>query len=286
MRFPRRWWTRGAVAVPLVLSLAPSYARSQDSLRSPWPVVAASIVPAGFIGAALYQNYTLWNDDKRVPFHISNDPAYALHNDKLGHAFFTSFSSDLIRLGYTEAGIAPRTSALLGFAFGLTSEMLVEIEDGFRGGKPYYGFSFGDVAANLAGASLPLLRTYYPTAYLPQLKMSVWPSSAYDAGGYSSILDDNESQFFWLSLDLPDAIPAWLNVAAGYGVENLRQTAFLPGRHNPQPAAHIYIAPDIDLRQLPIKGKVWEIVSTVLSHFRVPLPALQITPRVKFWGLR
>lgn len=278
---------RGSFIVPLfVCLLFPNRLRAQEDSATVFSITAASLLPAVVVGGALYQNYTtFWKNDERVPFYISNDPPYAMHNDKFGHAWFSSVSSDLIRLGYREAGLSPGTSAWLGFGFALGTELLVEFEDGFRAGKPYYGFSFGDAAADIAGASLPLLRHYAGNEYVPQFKMSVWPSSAYKAGAYSSIFDDNESQFFWLSFSVPSA-PDWLNISIGHGVENIDEAAWLPERTGAQRATQLYLAPDLDLSGLPIKGKVWEIVSTVLSHVRIPLPALQITPRVKWWWLR
>jgi hypothetical protein len=277
---------RGAFIVPLFLFLLhPGRSLSQDS-TSTLGIVAASTVPAVIVGGALYQNYTtFWKNDDRGPFYFSNDPPYAMHNDKFGHAWFSSMSSDLIRLGYREAGLSNETAAWLGFGFAAGAELMVEVEDGFRAGKPYYGFSFGDASADIAGASLPLLRHYFGDRFVPDLKMSIWPSSAYAAGAYGSIFDDNESQFFWLSFDVPYS-PDWLNVAVGHGVENLDEVAWLPERHGLQRGSQLYLAPDLDLSGLPIKGKLWEIVSQVLSHIRMPLPALQLAPRVKWWWLR
>jgi hypothetical protein len=275
---------RDAFIVSLFLFVLTSDARSQEDSSTTLGLAAASILPAVTLGGALYQNYvTFWKNDDRVPFHISNDPPYAMHNDKLGHAWFSSMSSDLIRLGYREAGVSASTSAWLGFGFALGTELLVEFEDGFRSGKPYYGFSPGDAVADVIGASLPLLRHYAGGEYVPQFKMSVWPSSALHA--YSSILDDNESQFFWLSLNIPTA-PKWLNIAIGHGVENIDEAAWLPERADKQRATQLYLAPDLDLTGLPIEGEAWQIIAEILSHIRVPLPALQLTPVVKFWWLR
>lgn len=247
-------------------------------------IAAASLLPVAVMGGALYQNYvSFWKDGDRVPFHFSNDPPYALHNDKLGHAWFTSSSADLFRLAYREAGLKASTAAWLGSSVALTTELLVEIADAYRTGKPYFGFSPGDAVADLVGASLPLIRHYAGDEYVPEFKLSTWPSSVLHA--YSSILDDNESQFFWLSFDVPSA-PNWLNVAVGHGVENIDEAAWLPERQGLKRATQLYLAPDLDLSGLPIKGKAWEIVSQILSHVRIPLPALQLTPRVKLHWLR
>jgi hypothetical protein len=274
---------RDAFIVSLFLFVLAGPSRAQDTATTEG-MVLASILPAAIVGGALYQNYdTFWRNDQRVSFHFSNDPPYAMHNDKLGHAWFTSMSADMIRLGYLKAGLSAGTSAWLGSAIALGTELLVEFEDGHRIGKPYYGFSAGDAVADIIGASLPLLRHYAGEEQVPQFKMSVWPSQALHA--YSSIFDDNESQFFWISMNIPHA-PNWLNIAIGHGVENIDEAAWLPERAGKQRATQIYLAPDIDLAGLPIEGKAWDVISQILSHIRIPLPALQLTPRIKFWGLR
>jgi hypothetical protein len=256
----------------------------QEDSSTTLGIAAASLLPAITLGGALYKNYaSFWKNDERVPFHFSSDAPYAMHNDKFGHAWFSSMSSDLIRLGYREAGLSAGTSPWLGFGFALGTELLIEIEDGFRSGKAYYGFSPGDAVADVIGASLPLIRHYAGEEYVPQFRMSLWPSDAVHA--YSSILDDNESQFFWLSFNIP-AAPKWLNVAVGHGVENIDEAAWLPERQGKQRATQIYLAPDLDLSGLPIEGKAWGIIAQILSHIRLPLPALQLTPVVKMHWLR
>lgn len=275
--------------MPLLCFMAAG-ATAQDTLRhdpTTLGLVGASLLPAGIVTGALYQNYiTFWTNDESTAFHFSNDPPYALHNDKLGHAWFSTIASDVIRAGYEAAGVDRHTAAWLGFGIAAGGELIIEIGDGVRTGRPYYGFSPGDAAADLAGAALPLIRTYHPEWPVPDLKMSIWPSSAYESGAYNSIIDDNESQFFWLSFDLPDALPSWLNVAVGYGVENIPVVAHLPSRRDASPATLLFIAPDIDLRALPIEGDLWKFVTSILSHVRVPLPALQFTPRFKLWPWR
>lgn len=232
----------------------------------------------------MYQNYVVfWKDGKSVPFHFSNDPPYAMHNDKLGHAWFSSTTADLYRIAYQQAGLKASTAAWLGSSVALTTEMLIEVADAYRTGKPYFGFSPGDAAADLIGASIPLIRHYAGEEFVPQYKLSIWPSKVVHA--YSSILDDNESQFFWLSWQAP-TMPKWLNFAVGHGVENIDEAAWLPERYGARRATQIYLAPDINLAGLPIEGKAWDIIAQILSHIRIPLPALQLTPRLKWHWLR
>ncbi|HET6511379.1 MAG TPA: DUF2279 domain-containing protein [Candidatus Kapabacteria bacterium] len=275
---------RDALIVSLFLFVLAGNAKAQEDSSITLGVAAASLLPVAVMGGALYQNYvTFWKDGEDVPFHFSSDPPYAMHNDKLGHAWFAATSADIFRLSYLHAGLKASTAAWLGSSVALTTELLVEIADGYRSGKPYFGFSPGDAIADVIGASLPLLRHYAGDNYVPQYKISFWPSDALHA--YSSIIDDNESQFFWLSFQIPSA-PKWLNVAVGHGVENIDEAAWLPERQGKQRATQLYLAPDLDLTGLPIKGKAWDIISQILSHIRLPLPSLQLSPQVKLHWLR
>jgi hypothetical protein len=260
-----------------------------DSL-STTDYILPSIVPAAVIGLALYNNYQdFWRNIEKVPFHISNDPPYAMHNDKLGHAFYTALTADMTKLAYTEAGIQRKTAAWIGAATSLLAQTLVEIGDGFHGNKPYFGFSPGDEAADIFGAAFSLMKEYAPAINRFDYKMGLWPSSAYKEGAYSNIINDDESEFFWLSYQiyhhLPDGYPKWLNVAIGYGVQNLEQVRFLPDRTSSIPKSQLFFGLDINLKGIPIEGKAWEIISGLLDHIRIPFPALQILPIVKWHWL-
>lgn len=269
-----------------------SYSQVDSSISTPTTlgITAASIVPAFTVGGALYQNYaTFWKNDNRVAFHISNDPPYSLQNDKFGHAYFTSLSADVIRSGYILAHVDPKTAAWLGSSFALATELLVEVEDGFHTSEDYYGFSPGDAAADIAGASIPLLKEYFPVVRRFDYKASMWPSTALQEGAYKTIFDDDESHFYWISYALHEDIhwwPAWINLSVGYSVENLKSSSFLLSRQGKTATGLFFIAPDINLKGIPIKGKFWEVFSSVLSNIRLPFPAVQVYPIGKVWLFR
>lgn len=261
-----------------------------DSIRAS-SLVLASLAPAAVIGIALEQNYfDFWRNSDKVPFYFSNDPPYALHADKMGHAMYSYVCADVVKLAYSEAGLDRHTAAWLGFGSSMIAQTMVEIGDGFHGHEAYYGFSPGDEVGDLLGASLSLLKEYVPYLNRFDYKIGVWPSDAYSQGAFRGPLDDDESQFFWLSMDIhkdmPDWYPKWLNIAVGYGVENLTSSAFLPYRQGLTPKSLVYIGVDLNLRNLPIEGKAWKIIAEILSHYRIPFPALQVAPIVKWHWLK
>ncbi|MEP7235658.1 MAG: hypothetical protein ABI778_10210 [Ignavibacteriota bacterium] len=252
-------------------------------------VAAASILPVGIAGTIYLLNYeAFWKHATDVQFHVSNDPPYSMHIDKFAHGYFSAVSATAICDGYRLAGVPGRTSSWLGSGITLGLGLLVELEDARHGSDPQYGFSPGDAVADIVGASLPVLQHYFPVLGRIQPKMFLWQSEASKAGAYNTIADDYESQYYWLSFDVHDlaSTPAWLNIAVGFSCENLEQVRFLPFRTNTVPATTIFIGPDINLKGIPIEGSFWKTFTDVMAWIRIPLPALQVYPRVKFWGLR
>ena len=278
----------GSTVLLLTLLAASLRAQERDTIN-PWNVAVASVLPAASLSGAIYENYAdFWRNAERVPFYVSNDPPYSMHNDKLGHACFSAFSGDMIALSYRLAKVDTVTAAWLGGGLSFLTEAIVEVEDGFRGGSPAFGFSPGDITADFLGASIPVLRVYSPFVRALQYKTSFWPSEPLKAGAYSSILSDDESHFYWMSFDVHRILstPAWLNLAIGYGVEHLDNVSAPAGWSNGARSSQIYFGPDFNFKALPIEGRAWEIISEILSHYKLPLPALQLYPRVKWWWLK
>lgn len=229
-----------------------------------------------------------WRYAREVPWHVSNDPPYAMHIDKFSHMYMSALGADGIRASYRLAGLSDATAAWLGASLTLACGFAIEMEDARHGLDPQYGFSPGDFVGDILGVSLLVVRHYYPATRRMDVKLSIWPSTAYKQGLYHTIMDDYESQYYWLSFDLHDVTPSpkWLNVAVGFGCENLMRFAYSTPAAEGAPYTDIYLAPDLNLRGLPIDGPVWRTIAEILSYVRLPLPALQVYPRVKVWGLR
>lgn len=280
-----------AVRLLLLLCFTTSISSAQDSTSpSPVGITIVLVVPATVMFGALYQNYNdFWQASNRAPFHFSNDPPYTMHSDKFGHAYYTYACTDLIKIAYREVGVDAKTAVWIGAGVTLLAQTMVEIGDGFRTGAPYFGFSPGDQICNILGAGLAVGKEYYPPLNRIDFKLGFKTSEAYKQGAFNSILDDNESRYFWLTFNFLDLIdedmPKWLNLGFGYSVENIVTERYVPERYGRIPTSHMYIGPDINLKQLPIKGKVWEVIAEILDHVRIPLPGLQIHPIVKWHWL-
>lgn len=256
-------------------------------------IAAASLVPATLITAIIVLNEdAFWKYAKEVPFHVSNDPPYAMHIDKFSHFYGSAIGSDAMSYAYRLAGVPDETAAWLGASLTFAAGIAIESEDARHGNDPEYGFSFGDLGGDISGSALPLLRYYDSIFYRLDVKLSIWPSAAYKTGIYKSIADDYESQYYWLSFDLHGwtPLPPWLSLAFGFSAENLLRPSNGLGYQTPSPNGvpytDIFFGPDIDLKGIPIEGSFWQGLTSVLSYVRIPLPALQFYPRTKFWWLR
>jgi hypothetical protein len=256
-------------------------------------VAEASLVPVGLItGIIVLNEDAFWKYATEVPFHISNDPPYAMHIDKCAHFYGSAIGSDAMSYAYKLAGLSDVTSLWLGASLTFAAGVAIEMEDARHGDDPEYGFSPGDATGDLLGASLPLLRHYYPVFDRLETKISIWPSQTYKEGVYKTIADDYESQYYWLSFDLHGVtpLPQWLNMAVGFSCENLLRPTHGDSYQVPSPNGipytDAYFGPDINLKGIPIEGAFWQSVAYVLSYIRIPLPALQFYPRTKFWWLR
>ncbi len=234
--------------------------------------------------------YMLWYKDYSLGrFHTFNDNSEWLQMDKVGHATASYFVG---KLGYDlmrGVGLDKRNSLIYGGGIGLFYLTGVEIMDGFSNG---WGFSYGDMIANTAGAALFIGQQWAFDKQIVSMKFSYSPSlyAPYrpDLLGDNSIqraLKDYNGQTYWLSVNLkslmPDQkiLPDWLNLAFGYGANGMLGGFSNPtGSEYPQIERYrqFYISPDIDWTRVPVKSKYLKFALEVLSFIKMPAPALEL----------
>ena len=151
--------------------------------------------------------------------------------DKVGHATtaynVAAIQSDLMRWG----GVKPGTAAVIGTLTGLGFLTMIEIMDGH---SVKWGFSKGDMLANLAGSILfegqqlmwgqqriSLKYSFHHTLFAKYYPQELGSNLA------QQMLKDYNGQTYWLSVNvgtfLPgnSSFPKWLNLSAGYGAEGM-----------------------------------------------------------------
>lgn len=237
----------------------------------------------------------MWYSNETTKFHTMDfyeDGLKYQLMDKYGHGLHAYFVSDLTTKAYRWAGVSGNESILYGSLTGWLWMLQIEIMDGFFAD---WGFSWGDLLANTAGAGFSALNQLYPEVFGGlQPKISYQTSDALKnhtyLNGSKDPIDDYEGITFWLGINpyhyLPSSVqedvPVWLRplgLAVGYSAEGI---AVMP--HGGK--REIFIGLDIDLRQIPVgESNFLKFLISELNFVRLPLPAVRLTPTGIWYGL-
>ena len=267
-----------------------------DTLNKP-RLNTVIITEAALGSAALIGLNQLWYSDyEQSKFHTINDNSEWLQMDKMGHVL-TSYHVG--RLGadvLNWAGTIRKDQLIYGATLGLTFLTFVEVFDGF---SEEWGFSWGDMASNLAGTGLfvgqellweeqriTFKYSFHQTKYAPMRPERL------GASFLEQTIKDYNGQTYWLSANIQSftkggKFPKWLNLAFGYGADGM-----LTGN---EPASELefpdqnrirqyYLSLDIDLERIKTKSRVLKSVFSIINFIKIPAPTLEITNngKVKF----
>ena len=286
-----------------------------------WSVTAAGAV--GYTGALIGMNELWYKQFPRSGFHLFNDWKEWNQMDKAGHLYTGYFESVWFYKGAKWTGLKEEKAILVGAGIGLLLQSSVELLDGF---STNWGFSLPDMASNVVGVGA----FYVQQKYWGEQRISFKVSAAkrnyssvaidkinspngqtfagraedlYGATFAETFLKDYNAQTIWASINIHSflqegsSFPKWLNIAFGYGAENLYggfgnnwkedEVAYsLPPDDFPR-YRQFYLSTDIDFTKIPTKKAALKTLFTFLNIFKVPAPALEINTNggVKFIGL-
>ncbi|MBN8822440.1 MAG: DUF2279 domain-containing protein [Spirosoma sp.] len=287
---------------------------TQSIQAQPMPTVPVSTEPAGInqgrfigvlVGTAAFYTVTLlmlrkqWYK-KKVPFHSFNDNAEWLQMDKVGHAATAYCMS---RGGYELmrwSGVNEQASILTGGLLAVLFQTTLEVYDGHAEG---WGFSKGDMVANVAGTALFMGQQYGAGQQVVSLKYgfrkTIFPPYRPNLLGKTTgqqMLKDYNGQQYWLSVNLASVLPVgpdfprWLNLDVGYSGSGM-----IGGHENPRAfdAAgnevtftryrQFFISPDADLSRVGAFSPSLQRFIGTAQFFKIPAPSLEFN-RIK--GLR
>ena len=253
-----------------------------------------------YAGSYITLNKAWYNDFEKEPFHFFNDNAEWNQVDKVGHVWSTYQFGRWSSRMWQWAGLTQQQAALAGAAGGMLYQGIIEIQDAY---SAEWGFSWGDMGANLAGAAIfavqeltwkdqriQLKMGYHPFNYPPALKNR--RNELFGTSVPERILKDYNSQTYWLTANvssfLPEStIPKWLNISVGYGAGGMYggrinvwtddETGITYDYTHLPRIRRFYLSPDVDLTRLPVKSKLLKSVLFVVNSFRIPLPALELS---------
>lgn len=266
-----------------------------DSLRSSnkadilWysGVSASYVVSMGLLYKTWFEPYHTGG------FRLINDNRQWGGMDKIGHFTTAWWISDVIRTTATQTGMSERKAVRLGLILPFAYMSTIEIFDGLSDG---WGFSVGDMAANLSGLGFSYLQYRYPKLNEISIRYSyrndAWPALRPEMLGSSRaerMLKNYNGQTYWLSIPTQwifKKAPKWLCLAGGYSIDgyiggtnnifesNGKLKNFSHVQRNPE----FFLSFDVDLRKIPIRGKAWKIITHTIRWVKFPAPMLGYHP--------
>ena len=221
-------------------------------------------------------------------FHTVNDNQEWLQMDKIGHAM-TSYYVGKIGMDLMNwSGESKKNQLIYGASLGFVFLTTVELMDGF---SKQWGFSPGDMAANFTGTGFlvgqELLWNEQRIIFKYSFHKTTFAKQNPDLLGSNFIeqsLKDYNGQTYWLSANIwsfnkNSKIPKWLNIAFGYGAEEM-----LHGNNIPKDNRYrqFYLALDIDLSKIKTKSKFLQSVFKTINFIKIPAPAVSYSTKNKF----
>ncbi len=242
-----------------------------------------------YLNQAWYQQYNT------SQFHFFNDNDEWLQMDKCGHTLTTYQTGRLMMNAMEWAGYTKKKQLVIGGLSGFAYMSAIETMDGYSQG---WGFSWGDMSANILGSGLAIGQKILWNEQRIQLKFS-YASSSYAQYNTSllgksfsqQILKDYNGQTYWLSIN-PSAFmkpetkfPKWLNIAVGYGANGMigavNNNMIITDKDgnviNFNRYRQCYLSLDADLTRIKTKSKVLKTIFSCLNIIKIPFPNIEFS---------
>jgi len=259
--------------------------------------------------------YLAWySKNEQSGFHFFDDRGEWMEMDKGGHIYSSYFQAQVCYRGAKWTGLSEKKSILTGIVCASLFQTTIEVMDGF---SDKWGFSISDMVANGIGVSAFAVQQHLWKEQRITLKVS-GIATLYDdfniTGSNGTVistrdrrddlygktyletyLKDYNTQAYWASVNVHSFLPEgnkwpkWLNVALGYGAQNMYggysntweqngETFTVDADLYPR-VRQYYLGLDLDIRNIKTKSKFWNTILEALSVFKLPGPALEINSR-------
>lgn len=237
-------------------------------------------------GATLFTLSQAWYKEQGLDrFKFFNDNAEWKQIDKFGHMYSTYHFSRLSYQLLKNTKLGDQKALFWGSALSTLLLLPVEILDGF---SPDFGFSYGDMIANAAGSGMFLWQQLVWKEQRIKMKWSFHETSlsglrpnTLGSGLLEELLKDYNGQTYWFSFDIhafakKSRFPKWLNLAAGYGAQNM---VFARDSQNInagfQNFRQYYLGIDFDLSYIKTDKKWLKVLLFLGDIIRLPAPTLE-----------
>lgn len=274
-----------------------------------------------YTGAVLLLDKVWYAQYPRGAFQFFDDSGEWEQMDKYGHVLTAYVQTRWMYQAMRWTGMENRKAAWTGMATGTVLQATLEILDGF---SKEWGFSWADMAANTTGCALFGVQQAVWDEQRVILKVSNTPRSystapirstdgsktsslrertnnLYGQGYAQTFFKDYNALTWWFSVNPKSfnknsRFPSWLNVAVGYGADNMfggyvnewptQKPEFTVAADLPR-YKQFYLSLDVDLSKIKTKSKFLNTVFKAINFVKIPAPALEFNTlgKVKFHPL-
>ena len=252
-----------------------------------------------------YKNFQQTN------FHFYNDNGEWNQMDKVGHAW-TAYAESLYMIElYRWAGLKDKKAIWIGGVLGSTYQATIEVLDGY---SAKWGASPTDIMANTLGVVMVMGQEFAWKEQRIQFKFSTHPvqynafapevqmrtQNLYGTSFAEKVLKDYNGQTYWLAVNpfhfkknSTSTFPKWLNIAVGYGVDNIlggfenewtTPEGIDINRTDIARLRQYYLALDIDFTQIPTNSRFLKTFFKALNILKFPSPALELNSEGEWRG--
>jgi len=272
-----------------VASGGKAFGQETDSINSKRLNTLIISTSVAYSASLVALNQLWYSDHPKESFHFFDDSGEWLQMDKVGHFYSTFHLSQAGSKAFQWTGMSQKKSALWGSILGVALMLPIEFMDGY---SSEYGASSSDILSNFLGAGLYLGQDLLWKEVRIQPKFSFSKSSVADyrpevlgSNGQEQLFKDYNGQTYWLSFDfhsLAGLKPKWLNLAFGYGVENMVNASGSPTPEFPfEGYRQYYLAFDIDLTHIQSSSKAVNTLLYLVNLVHLPAPALEFNSQSK-----
>jgi uncharacterized protein YfiM (DUF2279 family) len=283
-----------------IKELSPYYSLTPEQKRKrQWLVGGLNVI--GYGTSIIIFNNTWYKDYPKTSFHTFNDNEEWLQMDKVGHGWAAYNAGRASAAMWRWAGVSQKKAAWIG---GLSSTVYLTVIEFLDAHSAKWGWSWGDMAANLLGSGLFISQELGWEEQRIQFKFSFHRKSYSDpmlnersddlfgSSWTERMLKDYNGQTYWLSANLKSFfrgsnLPAWLNVAIGYGADGMfggfhniwidEDTGVPVNRTDIKRYRQWFLAPDINLSKIKTNKKGVKVLFDVLDAFKFPTPSLELS---------
>lgn len=284
----------------------------------------AGATAAIYTGTIVALDQIWYSQFEKSSFHTFNDLNEWEDMDKVGHLFSAWMESSANFDAALWTGIDRKKARWLGAGFGILYQTSFEVLDGY---SAKWGFSLADVGFNTAGVLLFLGQDIAWQEQRIKLKVSsrrinyesfeitsengegttnlqVRANDLYGGNLASRYIKDYNAQTLWASANIHSFLnnensrfPKWLNVAVGYGAQNMfggfenawehEGLQYRLSEEDFPRHRQFYLSFDVDMQKIKTKNNFVRLLLRVVNTFKIPAPALEVNTlgEVKFHAL-